>query len=176
MALWRKILFAISCCALCLISGAQSTPAGASAGLLDHLAGVWVLEGTIADKPTTHDIEASWVLNHEYLRIHETSREKNSESRPAYEAIVFIGWDPKAHEYDCLWLDSTAGGGLSGQGIGRGNLSGDSIPFIFVISPSESLHTTFTYDKKSDTWQWIIDDETNGKSDRFANVKLTKVK
>src|SRR5579872_4632366 len=31
--------------------------------LLDHLAGNWVLQGTIAGKETTHDVEAAWVLN-----------------------------------------------------------------------------------------------------------------
>src|SRR5580692_248082 len=43
--------------------------------LLDHLAGSWILQGTIAGRETTHDIESEWVLGHEYLRIHETSRE-----------------------------------------------------------------------------------------------------
>src|SRR6266568_5078473 len=58
--------------------------------LLDHLAGNWILQGTIAGHETTHDIESEWVLNHEYLRIHEASREKNAQGQPAYEAIVFI--------------------------------------------------------------------------------------
>src|ERR1039457_4152769 len=45
--------------------------------LLDRLTGSWILQGTIAGHQTTHDIESEWVLNHEYLRLHETSREKN---------------------------------------------------------------------------------------------------
>ena len=81
--------------------------------LLDRLAGNWILQGTIAGHETTHDIESEWVLNHEYLRIHEASREKNAQGQPAYEAIVFIESNESSNEYRCLWLDSTGGGGLA---------------------------------------------------------------
>lgn len=177
MRLLLNISVALVCCMVGLTARAQDSPASAvTAEILDHLAGTWVLSGTIGGAHTTHDVEAAWMLNHEYLHIHETSREKNPDGRPAYEAVVLIGWDPKAKEYDCLWLDTTSGGGLSGHGIGRGNREGDSVPFLFVLSPSSSLHTTFSYRSESDTWRWIIDDETNGKTDRFADVMLTRAK
>jgi len=51
--------------------------------LLDHLTGTWVLQGTIMGKETTHDVAAEWVLGHQYVRIHEVSREKNSQGLPA---------------------------------------------------------------------------------------------
>lgn len=60
--------------------------------LLDRLTGNWILQDTIAGHETTHDIESEWVLNHEYLRLHETSRAKNAQGQPAYEAIIFIEW------------------------------------------------------------------------------------
>ena len=50
--------------------------------LLDRLAGRWVLTGTIAGKPTTHDVVAEWVMEDQYLRIHEVSRELNPKSEP----------------------------------------------------------------------------------------------
>lgn len=142
--------------------------------LLDHLAGQWVLQGTIAGKQTTHDVQAEWVLKREYLRLREVSREKDAKDDPAYEAIVFVSWDPKTQEYICLWLDSTTGGGLSAQGIAHAKKSGDSIPFLFTISPSESIHNTFVYDRGADTWKWLIDDYANGKTEGFADVKLVK--
>jgi hypothetical protein len=154
----------------------QPAAMNAQVQLLDHLAGNWVLQGTIAGKTTTHDVQAEWVLNREYLRLHEVSREKDAAGRPSYEAIVFISWDEKAQEYACLWLDSTGGGGLSAQGIGHAKKSGDSIPFVFAIAPSVSLRTTFTFDGGTDTWKWLIDDESNGKNERFADVKLSRAK
>src|SRR5580692_10114406 len=61
--------------------------------LLDHLAGSWILQGTIGGHQITHDVESEWVLNHEYLKLHETSREKNAQGQPAYEAIILIERD-----------------------------------------------------------------------------------
>jgi hypothetical protein len=142
--------------------------------LLDRLAGDWVLQGTIGGKQATHDVHAEWVLNRGYLRLHEVSHEKNSSGSPAYEAIIFLSWDAKAQEYACLWLDSTEVWDFSAHGIGRAKRSGASIPWIFTMSPSNSIHTTFVYDQSSDTWKWFIDDVTNGKSDRFADVKLSR--
>jgi hypothetical protein len=142
--------------------------------LLDHLAGRWVLQGTIAGKQTTHDIDADWVLKREYLRLHEVSREKDAKGDPAYEAIVLIGWDAKTGDYACLWLDSTEGGGLSAAGIAHGKQSGDSIPFLFGISATDSIRNTFAYNRSADTWKWLIDNETNGKTKRFADVTLSR--
>ncbi|HMD17894.1 MAG TPA: hypothetical protein VKH18_14605 [Terriglobales bacterium] len=141
--------------------------------LLDHLTGNWILQGTIAGRETTHDVEAEWVLGHEYVRLHETSREKKAQGQAAYEAIIFIEWDESSNEYRCLWLDSTGGGGLSAQGIAHGKRSGDGIVFLFKDKDS-SIHNTFAYSKSSDTWQWLIDNEAGGKVSEFARVKLTR--
>lgn len=157
------------------VSGAQNS-AEVAAKVLDHLTGSWVLQGSIAGKQTTHDIEARWVLNREYVQLHETSREKNDGGAAAYEAIVYLSWDTKLQQYTCLWLDSTAGGGLSAEGIARGGIAGDSIPLLFTTSPSDQIRTTFSYDKAADKWQWLIDNVENGRTDRFANVTLTRAK
>jgi hypothetical protein len=141
--------------------------------LLDHMTGNWILQGTIAGHETTHDIESEWVLRHEYIRIRETSREKNAQGQPAYEAIVFIGWDTVSSQYTCLWLDTTGGNGLSGDAIGHGKRSGDEIAFFFE-SKDGNFHTTFVYSKSSDTWQWIMDNEIAGKLSPFARLKLTR--
>ena len=109
--------------------------------LLDRLTGSWILQGTIAGHETTHDIESEWVLSHEYVRLHETSREKNIQGQPAYEAIVFIEWDESSKEYRCLWLDSTAGGGLSAP-IAQGKRGSDEIAFLFRGNDKDSgVHT-----------------------------------
>jgi hypothetical protein len=143
--------------------------------LLDRLAGSWILHGTIAGRETTHDIESEWVLSHEYLRLHETSREKNTQGQPAYEAIVFIEWDEPSKEYRCLWLDSTGGGGLSAP-TAQGKRGNDEIAFLFRDKDDKDsgVHTTFVYNKGVDTWSWLIDNEDGGKLTPFARVKLTR--
>ena len=62
------------------------------------------MRGTIAGKQTTHDVQAAWVLHHEYMQLRETSREKNVNGSPAYEAMVYIGWDAKARQLVSGWI------------------------------------------------------------------------
>ena len=143
--------------------------------LLERLVGNWVLRGTIARKQTTHDVVAEWFLDHQYLRIHEISREKNEKGHALYEAVVLIGWDEVALEYQCLWLDSTGGGGLTAQGIAQGKRSGDAIPFLFrERDGSISFNNTFSYDKVNDSWSWQMDNVQKGKAVPFGRVKLTR--
>ncbi len=143
--------------------------------LLERLAGAWVLRGTIAKKQTTHDVVAEWVLGHQYLRIHETSREKDDKGRAQYEAIVTIGWDEQASEFQCLWLDSTGGGGIVGWAIGHGKRNGDEIAFLFRDRDGTlSFNNTFAYDKASDAWTWRMDNLRDGKAIPFGRVTLTR--
>ena len=142
--------------------------------LLDRLVGTWVLQGTIAGSATTHDVVAEWVLGHQYVRLHEVSHERGADGRPAYEAIVFIGWDAPNHRYACLWLDSTGGGGLSATAIGHGRRGADEIAFRFRGGDGSLFHTTFVYGRKADTWRWVMDGEAGGKLQPFARLKLTR--
>lgn len=163
--------------ALALLTAALAIlgqPAALNDELLDKMAGEWVLQGTIAGQVTTHDITAQWVLEHEYLQLHEVSREKDAKGRAAYEAIVTIGWDPPSSQYACLWLDTTGGGGLNAQAIGYARRQGSQIPFLFKSPDGSLFHTTFFYDAKTDTWEWRMDAEEKGQMKPFARVKLTR--
>ncbi len=176
MSAKRGIVCALYCVLLCCAVSAEPEVQSPSA-LLDHLAGNWILQGTIAGKQTTHDVQATWVLNHEYLQLHEVSREKNGNGTAAYEAIIYIEWDAKTRQYNCLWLDSTSGGGLSSPDeIAHAKEGENAIPFIFGLSASDQIHTTFSYDKTADTWRWLIENIVNGKAKQFADVKLSRVR
>ena len=114
--------------------------------LLDRITGRWVLEGTIAGKTTTHDVLASWVLNRQYVQLHEVSLEQDAQGRPAYEAFVYLTWEPSRGEYSCLWLDSTSNAGLSNGVLGRRSrlvTSSDSSSSTRTGAPStRHSHTT----------------------------------
>lgn len=140
--------------------------------LLDQFQGSWVLQGTVTGKETTHDVANDWVLNHQYLRIHEVSREKkNAKGEPAYEAMVFIGWDDATSRYVCVWLDVY--GGFSKATVGYAPRSGDELRFLFNDGKSD-FHTTFLYDRKAKVWEWQMDSEEDGKLTPFLRAKLTK--
>ena len=142
--------------------------------LLDRLGGHWTMTGTLGGRRITHDVDAVWVLKREYLQIHEVSREKDASGTPDYEAIVLIGWNAKTNEYGCLWLDSTAAWDFSGHGLAHGPRETNSVPLVITLSDRESIHTTFRYDPPHDSWQLTIDDVTDGKGDRFGDVRLTR--
>ena len=168
-----RLLCLILVLGVCTQGSGQQEAANAPLRLLDHLAGKWEMTGTLSGKHTTHYVEAEWILNREYLRLHEVSRERNANGTPVYEAIMFIGWEPKAQEFACLWLDSTEAWDFSAHGIMRGKPAQTSIPLVLNVSSSEALHTTFTYQANDKTWRLLIEDVTNGKSNRFADVRLT---
>ncbi|MBI3715881.1 MAG: hypothetical protein HY255_07810 [Betaproteobacteria bacterium] len=170
----RQILvFVITFCILAGSNICQAAPLNDP--LLERLAGTWVLRGTIARKQTTHDVVADWMLDHQYLRIHEVSREKNDKGKPQYEAVVLIGWDANTSSYQCLWLDTTGGDGLRAEGIGQGKRDGDAIPFIFKERDgSISFSNTFSFDKTDDSWSWKMDNIKDGKAIPFGLVKLTR--
>jgi len=141
--------------------------------LLDHMTGNWLLQGKIAGQDIVHEIDASWVLGHQYILIKETSHEKKADGQPSYEANVYIGRDQAPGEYICVWLDVF--GGISPQSIGRSKPNGNEIFFIFRDSSNaDNFHTKFIYNKSNDKWQWLMDNIDNGQPRPFADVKLTR--
>jgi len=157
-----------------VLASAVSAQPSPAPNLLDRLAGEWILEGTIAGRQTTHDVSAVYVLNGYYLQLHEVSREKDATGRPAYEAIVYLERDPATGEYRCLWLDSTAPGGLDDPSIGHAGPGDREIRLLFPTGGGGNFHTTFAYDAGNDTWQWIMDGEENGALAPFARVTLRR--
>ncbi len=153
-----------------VVARQQPTPAA----LLGHLAGKWVMRGTIQNQQTTHDVDAGLVLNGGYMQLHEVSREKDAKGAPDYEAIIYISLDEKAGQFSCLWLDTTSNAGLApGATMGRGTANGNAIAFLFK-NGADTFHNTFTYNPSADSWQWQLDDENGGKMTPFARLTLTR--
>jgi len=150
---------------------AQGLPADS---VFDRLVGRWVLRGTIARQATTHDVTFNWMLGREYVQMHEVSRERAANGKPAYEAVVLFARDPKSGEYACLWLDNTGVSAFEPQGIGRGAVAGDSVPFLFHYTATDKFHTTFVYSRATDSWQWHMDNDSSGVRRPFARVTLTR--
>ena len=166
-----KQLFLMATILLALIATAQQPPLNSP--LLDHLAGKWLIQGTVGKQPVTHEFEAEWVLQHHYLRFHEVSREKNDKGEPQYEATVFIGWNEKTKQYACAWMDVY--GGLTTESIGVAKPKENEIAFVFTDEHGETSFTnTFVYDPKSNTWEDQLDNVQKGIAKPFARFNLSK--
>jgi hypothetical protein len=167
----RMLVTVVLCTIIAPPLAAQGLPPDS---LFDRLVGRWVLTGTIARRQTTHDVTFQWMLGREYVQMHEVSRERATDGSPAYEAVVLFGRDPATGEYACLWMDNTGAAAFPEAGIGRGAVSGDSIPFLFRYTAATSFHTTFTYNRRTDTWQWHMDNDSAGVRRPFARVALAR--
>jgi hypothetical protein len=150
---------------------AQALPADS---LFNRLIGHWVLRGTIARQATIHDVTFEWMLGREYVQMHEVSRERAANGKPAYEAVVLFGRDPKSGEYACLWMDNTAPSVFNPQDVGRGRVAGDSVHFVFHYTKTDGFHTVFLYNRAADSWQWHMDNDSAGVRKPFARVTLRR--
>lgn len=141
--------------------------------LLDHLAGKWIMQGTLGKHSETHYFDAAWVLQHHYLRFRETSKDKNDKGEPQYEATVFIAWDDKTNQYACVWLDVY--GTATPESIGFATPKENDLAFVFTDAHGETTFTnTFTYDPKTNTWDDKLDNVVKGEAKPFARFKMTK--
>ncbi|MHC1480633.1 hypothetical protein ACYJW8_10295 [Frateuria aurantia] len=143
--------------------------------LLEHLAGHWLLRGMIAGQPVVHDVQARWVLGHEYLEIHELARRNGAAGRPGYKAIIYLGFNPDLKRYVCLWLDSTSGNALVPTGLGLAEPEASQLRFVWRDGGGQpTLSNRFHYDATTDRWQWLIENIEHGKSTPFAELTLSR--
>ncbi len=113
--------------------------------LLDHLVGRWTLTRTIRGKVVENVVEAEWVLNHQFLRL--TMRDVATP--PAYEAVVYFGYDNTSERYVAHWIDVY--GGRFSETLGYGKREGNILRWVFEY-PDGPFHNTFQWDGATKTW------------------------
>jgi hypothetical protein len=141
--------------------------------LLDNLEGQWKLKGDIVGHPGDADLEAAWVLNHQFLRIHEKGLSVIP-GRRLYEAEVYVGYDNASERYVIHWLDIY--GGRFSETLGYGTRAGSTIKFVFEY-PDGPFHNTFTWNPQDKTWRFLLEQKNaTGKWGVFADRTATRVK
>jgi uncharacterized protein DUF1579 len=161
-----------------LLTGLAPVRAGAQApaewrdDLVDHMIGTWKLQGQILGRDAHHEVEVGWVLNHQFLRIHEKTEAGAPDSEKRYEAIWFLGYDPVSERYVLHLLDGF--GGRFSETLGYGKREGNAIRFVFEY-PDGPFHTTYQWSPEKDTWQWLMmQKDKDGKWTNFGDLKLTR--
>jgi hypothetical protein len=164
----------IAALAILLVSAlAAAQQAPVTSPLLDHITGHWVLRGTIKGKPTTHEVDAEWVIQHHYVRLHEVSADKDATGQPQYEAMIFIGQIDTPKTYTCVWLDLYGGTNITSIGVAEPREN--ELPFIFKDEKGEvSFSNDFVYDPATGAWEWRMDNVEKGVAKPFGRVKLTR--
>ena len=67
--------------------------------LLEQLTGQWVLRGSMGQTRLHQQVEAEWVVQGHYLRMHMIDAEPPSGEETPYEAVYMLGYDEGAEEY-----------------------------------------------------------------------------
>ena len=73
--------------------------------LVDRMTGSLETGGPVMGHDAHHEVEAEWVLNHQFVRIHEKTASDAPAPRTKYEAIWFLGYDPVSERYVLHLLD-----------------------------------------------------------------------
>ncbi len=135
--------------------------------LIENLVGQWKVSRQVGDRSVTNDLEARWVLEHQFLQIHMRDVRGASE----YEALVLVGCMDPDKEYVAHWCD-TFGGAFSS--LGKGRRSGNAIAFEFPYS-SGPFFNTWTWDPETKGWTFRMEQtDAHGKRVPFALDKLRR--
>lgn len=154
------------------VCGAQSE--GWRDELVDRMAGKWKVGGEVMGQAAHHEMEAEWVLNHQFLRLHEKTTADAPKSEHAYEAIWFLGYDTVSEKYVLHLLDVF--GGRFSETLGYGTREGNEIRFVFEY-PDGPFHTTMKWNAEKGTWEWLMrQKDKNGKWGEFGDLKMEREK
>jgi hypothetical protein len=85
------------------------TSLGWTDDLLDHMAGSWKISGQVLGNDAQHEVRAEWVLNHQFLRIHEKTAADAPKTEHPYEAVWFLGYDSVSERYVSHLMDIFGG-------------------------------------------------------------------
>lgn len=151
---------------------AAQTPAPWHDDLVEHMMGSWTLGGQVMGREAHHEVQGEWVLNHEFLRVHEKTAAGAPSDEHAYEATWFLGYDAVSERY-VLHLFDVFGARFS-ETLGYGTRDGDAIRFVFEY-PDGPFHTTFRWSREKDSWEWLMEQKNKeGKWTNFADLTLTR--
>jgi len=142
--------------------------------LLENMVGSWNLNGQIMHHDVIHSVDAQWVLNHQFLRIHEKATPAAKAVDLTYEALVMVGYDNASERYVAHWMDIY--GGRFSETLGFGKRSGNDIEFVFEYADGP-FHTTFRWNADSHQWQWLMRGKNkDGQWFEFGDMTLARNK
>jgi hypothetical protein len=137
-----------------------------------HLEGTWKLTGNVMGKPAHHRVQADWVLNHQFLRIQETTSADAPKDERPYDSIWYLGYDTVSERYVMHLLDTF--GARFSETLGYGTRDGNQIRFVFEY-PDGPFHNTWRWNPADNSWQWLMEQkDKDGKWSPFADLRLRR--
>ena len=151
-----------------MVATSLAGPPSSDDSYLDDLQGRWVMRGTLGGKPVTYDAVAERVLGGAWLKFHMI----DAREPPGYQADVFLGYDPSAHDFIVHWLDQFGAAGA--RVVATGHRDGEQLMFTFPYAEG-TFRDTFRRDKRNGTWTLLLESQgKDGTWSMFANYRLTR--
>ncbi len=123
--------------------------------LLNNFVGKWDVSATVYGQKFTLDREAEWVMDHQYLRIHEKSREVIPWLKVPFERNIFIGYNHHTNRYVVYELTvHGADGPLQPEGFSYGDRTGNELKIITRNGSEVFITQRFTWEPESKSWRF----------------------
>ncbi len=153
---------------LTLSSIAPADPASdADNAYLEKLVGEWDMTGDMSGKALHYHASGESVLQGGFLRLHMI----DAAADPQYEADVFIGVDPRRHDFIAHWLDRFGAAGARVVGTGKRDDTHLVVIFPYV---SGAFRDTFTLMPNGD-WSLLLEfQRPSGNWSTFATYTLVR--
>jgi hypothetical protein len=144
--------------------------------LLEHFVGKWnvssLAHGKIFEQTT---IEATWVMNHRYLRIHLQGTDVVPRLGSPMEVMYFIGYNHHAKRYIIHDLN-VFGGDQPNGGFCHGQRDGNELKMVykFAATADSAIVQRFTWQPVSGSWRMVSHLEISGKEQApFLELEAT---
>ncbi len=120
--------------------------------LLDHLVGKWDVNGIVHGMQFQHlSLEATWIMNHQYLQIHEKGTDTVPFIKMPWEAMFLIGYNHNSRRYVFYEL-SVRGVDEPYEGFSYASRSGNELKVSSKISSDEFIIQYFIWQPSSNSW------------------------
>jgi len=165
----RRIRTLLLGAALLLVLGrVPAQPQGAHDPYLQQLTGRWDMTGTLLGKPLHQRGEGSWLLKDGWLCFTII----DAQVPPAYQAAVYIGFDPKAGDYVAHWLDQFGAAGA--RVVGTGHRDGRRLVLEFPYREG-AFRDTFSMEPDGERGTLLLESqEADGHWSTFASYQLRR--
>jgi hypothetical protein len=123
--------------------------------LLDRLVGKWEVSAVVHGQKFTLDREADWVLSHQYLRIHEKSREVVPWLKVPFERTLYVGYNHRSKRY--VVHELTVHGAdtpFEPEGFYYGARSGNELAMDHMNGANVFARSRWTWDPRTSSWHF----------------------
>jgi hypothetical protein len=123
--------------------------------LLNNLVGKWDVSATVHGQKFTLDREAEWVMNHQYLRIYEKSREVIPWLKVPFERTIFIGYNHRSKRFVVYEL-TVHGADVphEPEGFYYAERAGNELKAILTKGSEVVANQRFIWEPESKSWRF----------------------